>query len=456
MSSKEAVRAVESPAFNRLKSRFSGAILFPGDEGFEGFKSSPAGQPVFTARALTPDDVAEAIAYARAEGVPISVRSGGHTGGSWTTAEGGFVLDLAEINSIEVSDDARVRLGSGAHWGDIAKELGAHSLALSSGDTTTVGVGGLTLGGGIGWMVRTYGLAMDDLVAVEMVTASGEKITVSAEENADLFWALRGGGGNFGVVTHFTFRAHPLSTVFAGAITYDIDDLASLLRGWRDVMRQAPEQLNSTFLAMPAMGPEMPASTQILVCFAGNDETAAMAAIEPLLALDGVRGHDIREKSYADVLDDPHPPEGPMIMVAHNGFLPDFSDEGINSIAAMHSKLGGAVLMVRALSGAFNRVEANATAFAFRDSEVLVISAAFLPADAPAEATEHINDLWRTLSPYVRGAYANFTTEIGEHALAAIYPPATRARLAVIKHRFDPENLFSQNMNILPSASAMS
>ncbi|HYI34083.1 MAG TPA: FAD-binding oxidoreductase, partial [Glaciibacter sp.] len=407
MSSKEAMTTAESPALTDLKKRLSGTILRPGDEGYVGMPHSQAGPPAFVIRAVSPDDVAEAIRYALSEGTPMSIRSGGHTGGSWTTQHGGFVLELAGINTIELLDGGLVRLGSGAVWGEVATALKPHGLSLSSGDTTTVGVGGLTLGGGIGWMVRKYGLALDSLVSAEVITADGSRVTASADENSDLFWALRGGGGNFGVVTHFTFQAHPLSTVYAGAINYDTDDLGALLRGWRDAMRTAPEELNTTFLAMPAFGPEMPASTQVLVCFAGNDEGTAMAAIEPLLRLDGARGHDITEKDYADVLDDPHPPDAALTIVGNNGFAPTLTDECIAAIANVQRELGGAVLMLRSLSGALNRVPADATAFAFRDSETLVISAAFLPPDVPAEAVQRIHDLWASVSPYLKGAYGN-------------------------------------------------
>jgi FAD/FMN-containing dehydrogenase len=343
-----------------------------------------------------------------------------------------------------------VRLGSGAVWGEVATALRPHGLSLSSGDTTTVGVGGLTLGGGIGWMVRKYGLALDSLVSADVITADGSMLTASADENSDLFWALRGGGGNFGVVTHFTFQAHPLATVYAGRINYDADDLAALLRGWRDAMRAAPEELTTTFLAMPAFGPEMPASTQVVVCFAGNDEGEAMAAIEPLLRLEGARGHDITEKDYSDVLDDPQAPDAALTIVGNNGFAPVLTDETIGAIANLQRELGG-VLMLRSLSGAFNRVPADATAFAFRDSEALVISAAFLPPDVPSDTVQRIHDLWATVSPFLRGAYGNFMPDRSEKSVAAIYPPATRARLAEVKYRYDPENLFNQNQNITPA-----
>ncbi len=172
------------------------------------------------------------------------------------------MIELSNFTGIEV-DGTTVRIGGGAVWGDVAAELAKHDLALTSGDTKSVGVGGLTLGGGVGWMVREHGLALDSLIAAEVVLPSGEVVTASADEHPDLFWALRGGGGNFGVVTTFVFQAHPLDGVVFGTLSYAVDGAADVLKGWRDVMRDAPEKFNSTFLVMPAMGPGMEAAAQV-------------------------------------------------------------------------------------------------------------------------------------------------------------------------------------------------
>ena len=258
---------------------FAGSILLPDSEEYPAAATAYGvlGSPALVARPSSAADVAAAIGYARAQGLPLSVRSGGHT--LFSTNNGGMVLDLAHISDVEVLGDGLVRVGGGAVWGDVARALQPYGLAISSGDTYSVGVGGLTLGGGIGWMVRQQGLALDNLREAEVVLPSGAVVTASDTSEPELFWALRGGGGNFGVVTRFTFQAHPLPGVVAGAINVDPERLADTLRGWRDVMRQSPEELNSTVIAMPAFGPEMPAVTQMLVCFGGNDVDEAMRAI---------------------------------------------------------------------------------------------------------------------------------------------------------------------------------
>ena len=429
---------------------FAGTILVPGAEEYPAAATAYGvlGSPALVARPSSAADVAAAIGYAKAQGLPLSVRSGGHT--LFSTNDGGMVLDLARISDVEVLGDGLVRVGGGAVWGDVARALQPHGLAISSGDTYSVGVGGLTLGGGIGWMVRQQGLALDSLREAEVVLPSGAVVTASNTREPELFWALRGGGGNFGVVTRFTFQAHPLPGVVAGAIDVDPARLADTLRGWRDVMRQSPEELNSTVIAMPAFGPEMPAATQVLVCFGGNDVDEAMRAIQPLLALPGVTGNDVAPKAYVDVLEEPAPPPAEVRLIDHNGFARNADDGLITRLTTAHATFGAAVLMVRYLRGAFNRVPADATALAYRDAEVFVVSAALLPPDAPAEAERSIHDGWAALAGDVTGEYGNFSMHPDATTLERIYPPATVERLRAAKRRYDPENVLAYNHNIVP------
>lgn len=435
-----------------LRDSFAGTLLLDNDEGFSAYVY-PIGPPGVIARPSTVDAVAAALKYAVDHELPVSIRSGGHSGGGWTSAAGGLVLDMSGFTGIAV-EGTTVTVGAGATWGAVAAALEPHHLALTAGDTASVGVGGLTLGGGVGWIVRKHGLALDNVTAVQIVTARGEVVTASARQNEDLFWAVRGGGGNFGVVTEFTFEAQRLEGVVHGVISYSTDDLAALLRAYRDVMRDSAEELNATFLLMPAMGPEMPGGPQIHVVWAGSDEREAMAAIQPLLDIPGVTGHDLAAKPYAAVLDEPQaPPEGaPMpVIVGNNGWAPDFSDEAIAAIATMIDTIEAPVLMIRYLRGAFNRVPADATAFAWRDAETLVIAVAFLPPDSPPEVLEGIDEAWGPVAAFTRGTYGNFVSYAGERAVALMYPPSTRARLAAVKRTWDPGNLFNQNQNIEPS-----
>ena len=433
-------------------------VLMPGDDGYERASTVYArtGSPAIVVQPASADGVARAVRFASDNGLTLSVRCGGHSGIGHGTNDGGMVIDLALLVSVEVDGDL-VRVGGGATWGTVAQTLGDHALALSSGDTASVGVGGLTLGGGLGWMVREFGLALDQLVEAQVVLASGEVVTASADENPELFWALRGGGGNFGVVTAFTFRAHPLDGVHFGALQFaidpgDRDQLFELLAGWRDVMRAAPDRLTTTFLAMPGFG-EQPAAAQIFVCYAGADEQAAGKAIAPLLELGALTANTIERTAYAEILGEAqHPPEGVRV-VNNNGFTALFDNEAVETLADVYSALPGTVLMIRYLGGEFARIEPDATAFALRDSETLIISAAFFPPGAPEEGALHYQSQWNLLLPHLQGLYGNFSVLASDLATPLMYPPETFDRLVRAKTRYDPGNLFDQNHNIRPGAT---
>jgi len=429
---------------------FAGTILLPGSDEYlmAATAYGKVGRPLLAARPTDAADVAAAIAYARAHGLVLSVRSGGHS--PLNTNDGGMVLDLSRIRAVELLDHDRVRLGSGATWGSVAQELIEHDLAVSSGDTYTVGVGGLTLGGGIGWLVRQHGLALDSLLEAEVVLPSGAIVTASESSEPELFWALRGGGGNFGVVTRFTFQAHPLRGVVAGTIDVQPGRLAETLRGWRDVMRASPEKLNSTVYATPEFGAEMPAETKILVCYGGADQDEAGSAIGPLLALPGVTGNDVELKLFVEVFDEPSAAPGSIRIVDRNGFARDLDDVLIERLSTATAALSSAVLMVRYVRGALNRVPVDATAFPHRDVEALVMSAAFLPPDAPDEAERRILDDWSVVAERLTGTYGSFNLRAYPDVLDLMYPPATMERLRAAKRRYDPENVLAHNLNIVP------
>jgi FAD/FMN-containing dehydrogenase len=433
---------------------FSGEIILPEDKSYEQARATytQIGTPALVMRPRTANDVGAAIQYAQDNSLILSVRSGGHSVAGLSTNKGGLVIDLVNMRKIEIIDLGKglVRIEAGATWGEVAAELQKHQLALSSGDTKSVGVGGLTLGGGIGWMVRKYGLAIDSVAAAEVVTADGRILRVSATENPDLFWAIRGGGGNFGIVTHFEFAAHPLNKVFAGTIAYGLDNLSELLRTWRDYMRQATEDLSTSVTIMPSFGGAPPAAL-IMCCCAGADEEAAARALEPLRQLGAILWQDVQKKNYADVLEEAHPPEGIRI-IAKNVFAQTLSDDLIQAITATLSAPGGRVLQIRGLGGAMKRIDPTATAFPYRDSEIMLFSGTFVsPAASEAEIREALKP-WETLAAYGRGAYANFLSTATDEDVAAVYSAPTYERLAKIKAAYDPQNLFNQNHNIKPSA----
>jgi FAD/FMN-containing dehydrogenase len=444
-----------------LTSDITGSVLTPGDDDYleAATVAKGPGSPLAVVRPTDAADVARAVAFARDEGLVLSVRSGGHDSLGRSTNDGGLVIDLRSIADIAVDGDL-VTIGGGARWGDVAAALTPHGLAISSGDTKTVGVGGLTLGGGVGWFVRLWGLAIDSLVSAEVVLADGRVVTASETAEPDLFWALRGGGGNFGAVTRFTFRAHPLPDgVVSGAIQFAPDaDLATVFTAWRDALRVAPEQLTTTYMGMPPFGPEIPASSQIVFVWAGGDVDEAAAAIAPLLEIPGVTGHTIAAMPYADVLMDEQPDaaevEAPAIaMVDDNGFAARFDDELIAELAAVKRELGDTVLMVRLLGGAYGRVAADATAWGYRDTEAWIISVAFYPEGEIFDAqAPRARALWSRLDPWLAGMYGNFSSLTDP--VERMYAPATLARLQAIKAAYDPANLFHRTHNIRPRAGA--
>lgn len=431
-----------------LRSSTDAHVLLPGDAEFDDLRPAyaGAGEPAAIVRPRNADQVADALRLARDHDVSVSVRSGGHGAKAFPNPDG-LVIDMSGFDEIEVRDDGAVRVGTGATWGAVAAALEPHGLVITSGDTSDVGVGGLALGGGMGWLVRSVGLTIDIIESIELVTVDGRQLTASADSELELFWALRGGGGNFGVVTHFTFRATRLPAIVGGSIQLSLDDLGALLKAWRDVMRHAPDELTVTFLALPAMGPDEAPTAQLLVCFAGDDAGVAAEAIAPLLALPGVTASDISLRSYADLIEDAMVPP-PVTMVGNHGFV-DLDDDVIDDyVGAVTGFPAPTVASVRYLGGAFARVGADDTAFAVRDREAMLFRIAFLPPDAAPEMIAAASAPWAPMSGRVTSTYGNFIEHADPSHLELIYPPATLERLRAVKREFDPHNVLARNHNI--------
>lgn len=439
-------------AIQQLKSSIGGEIVLPRDAAYEQASTIfiTKGKPAVVALPKTAEDISKILAFARDATLVVSVRNGGHSNAGHSTNVGGLVIDMRHFGGIEVVDETRrtVRVGAGNTWEKVAMALQPRGWAISSGDTKTVGVAGLALAGGVGWIVRRDGLTVDNLVAAELVTADGQLVRVSDTEHADLFWAIRGGGGNFGVATSFEFTAHPAPHVYAGTVMYDLKRLPKLLKGWRDYMRTAPEELTTMFLTMPGnpVFAEIPPSVIIMVCYVGGDEATAMQAIEPLLQLDTVVHKDIKRQDYIDTLGEAHS-LGDTQVITNNAFVKTLSDELIDVIA----QSTGQILQIRSLGGAMNRVAPDATAFAHRNNEVLIVSPTFVAPDASDAAIKEALAPWRNIQAFSSGAYCSFFTQDTDEAIAAAYPGETYQKLARIKKQYDPENLFDQNYNIKPS-----
>ena len=417
----------------------------PGDADYDEARTTKAGtaEPAIVLRPRTPEEVGASIDHARAEGIPLAIRSGGHNALGFGNIDDGVVIDVSQLDQVDLLGDGRVRIGAGASWGPAAAALAEHGLAITSGDTISVGVGGLTQAGGIGWMVRKHGLTIDSLLAAEVVTAAGDIVRASATENADLFWALRGGAGNFGVVTAFEFQAQPISTVHYGMISFALDDVPQLLKSWSAAMRSAPDELSTTLALMPAFG-DFPAGAALFVCLAAEDASA----LEPLRTIGTVVAEDVSERPYAEILEEAGPPPG-VLPVVGNTLVETVDEPLIEAIATAYAA-GGRIAFLRSLGGAFGRVDRAETAFAHREAEALVVSAAFLPEDATDDQIAEAHAVWRTIGDQGVGSYAGFLGRDTAEDIATLWPTDTLERLRQVKRTWDPENIFRRNFNVAP------
>jgi FAD/FMN-containing dehydrogenase len=440
--------------FDRLKQSVRGDVVLPGDEAYAALSNTlmAQGAPAVIVKPANDDDVVAAIAFARENSLVLSVRSGGHSGLGASTNKGGMVIDLGLLNAVEVIDKEKdlVRIGAGATWGKVAEELEAHDLAISSGDTASVGVGGIALGGGIGWMVREFGLAIDNMVSADIVTADGELLHTNKKDHPDLFWALRGAGANFGVATSFVFKAHPCKGIVGGMISYDLKDFKQVLGGWVAAMRAAPRHLNSMLIVFPAFDPASKPQIVNLLCYNGSDKEAADIAIAPFLKIGTVVANDVKAKPYRDMLEEAHE-MGPIKVRVRNGFIPQLTDEVIDTIAE-HYGDGKTVLQLRFLGGQLDETPTDAMAFPHRNNEGFLIIPSFGSPDTPDDEADKAADAaWAPMRKYVRGAYANFFTDTHEATIALAYPGETLSKLRKLKAVYDPEDVFNQNVNIRPS-----
>ena len=444
-----------SSALETLRRDFGGDIIEPGGAEYESASRTvvASGSPAHVLRPKSAGDVQAGVRFAASAGLLLSVRGGGHGFAGFGTNDGGVVIDLSDLADVEIIDKERhlVRIGGGATWGEVAAALGPHGLAISSGDTKSVGVGGLTLTGGIGWKVRKYGLALDNVVAAEVVTANGEVVHASAQKNPELFWAIRGGGGNFGIVTAFEFAAHPTTDIFFGKIAFPASQAATVLQGWADYMRSAPEELTSVavFASPLAGGSDAPA--EIYVAFDGDDLEFADQAIDPIRRLGTVIDDDIALKPYSDTLEDGGAPPPGIQFVVRSAFVDRESvPDIVHILAEARASEQPPVIAVRSVGGAVSRVPDDATAYVHRQAELMLVTITVGPKPAVEAARPALETIWEKLAPHVNGAYANFLTSATEEDAAAIYPAQTYKRLAAVKRRYDPGNLFARNHNVRP------
>lgn len=435
---------------------FGGRIIEPGSDEYDSARRTllATGAPLSVLRPASVADVQTAVRHVVREGLPLSVRGGGHSFTGFGTIDGGVVIDLRELAAVEVVDEAHhiVRVGGGATWGQVAAALAPYGLAISSGDTKSVGVGGLTLSGGIGWKVRKYGLALDNLLAVDVVLAGGDLERASADEHPDLYWAVRGGGGNVGIVTAFDFQAHETTDLHFGTVSFPAAEARAVLAGWADYQRSAAAELTSTVLLANPFTGGADAPVEIHIAYDGDDAAAADAVLEPIRRLGSVVSDTVALMPYADTLEDGMVPPPGIAVMTRNAFVDEPSVPGALGVLADVAASGRSpIIAIRSVGGAVARVPEQATAYAHRQAELMVITTVIGPTAVVDAAGPGLAAVWERLTPYTSGAYANFLATATEADVAAIYPAATYERLATVKGRYDPANVFARNHNVRPA-----
>ena len=457
---------LDEATVEEFKASLRGELIQPNDEGYDTarmvYNAMIDRHPRMIAHYADVADVITSVNFARENNVLTAVRGGGHNGGGLGTCDDGLVVDLSRMKGIRVDPAARtVRVEGGCTWGDVDHATNAFGLATPSGILSTTGVGGLTLGGGLGHLTRKSGLSIDNLLAVDMVLADGRFVTASAEENEDLFWAVRGGGGNFGVVTSFLFRLHPISTVYGGPMLWPIDQTTEVMRWYREFITQAPEDINGffVFLVVPP-GPPFPEHLHnqtmcgIVWCYTGPLEQAEdtfkpiRSFGPPALDLVGPLPHPALQSMF-----DPLYPPG-LQWYWRADFVNELSDEAI----ALHAKYGSetptmhSAMHLYPINGAAHRVGKNDTPWSYRDATWAQVIVGVDPDPANNERIiAWTKEYWEALHPYsAGGAYVNFMMDEGQDRVKATYQD-NYERLVTLKNKYDPANLFRVNQNIKPT-----
>jgi hypothetical protein len=453
-------------AIDALRTQVEGEVVAPGDAEYEEVRKVYNGMidkhPAAVVRCRQPGDVVAALGAARAEGLVLSVRGGAHSAPGFGTNDGGLVIDLSHLQDVSVDTDAQtVRAGGGCTWAGFNEATNAYGLATTGGIIGSTGIAGLTLGGGIGYLSRKYGLSCDNLLSAEVVTADGQVLTASEDEHEDLFWALRGGGGNFGVVTTFEYRLHPVADIYGGPIAYPVDRADEVLRFYREYIAEAPEELGGFvgFHLAPPL-PFLPEEWHFknvclaVPCWAGPVEQGEKM-IKPFLDVVEPVGSHVGPMPYPmlNTLFDPLLPPG-LQHYRKASFARDLSDDAI----AVHKDHGARVPAIQCavhlypVNGAVQRVGADETAFAYRDVNYSPVIAGMW--DDPADNEKNIawvREYHKALEPFsTEGGYVNFMDGDDQSRIRANYR-GNYERLSEVKAKYDPANLFRLNQNIQPA-----
>ncbi len=448
-----------------LRERVRGTVISRQDDGFEQARSVYNAmidrRPQVVVRCVNAGDAVATVDYARENGLDLAVRGGGHSVPGFGTCDDGVVLDLTPMHSVRVSPGGRTaRAEGGTTWGDVDAATHAFGLATTGGLISTTGIGGLTLGGGIGHLARGLGLSCDNLVSADVVTAAGELVVADEGQHEDLFWALRGGGGNFGVVTSFEYRLAPVRDIYGGLIFFDVDQAPNVLRAFREIITHAPEE----FSALPAfqIAPPLPFIPEnrhgdvliaIVACWAGPMD-AGPAVVQPLRDIAPIVAEHVGPTPYPrlnSAFDALVPPGLQHYWKAN--FVVELTDEMI----AAHARFGPKVpalnstVHIYPIDGACHRVAADATAFAYRDANFAAVIAGMWPNPADNEANiAWVRDYYAATAPHSEeGGYVNFMAGDDQDRIKANYK-GNYDRLVQVKREYDPQNLFHLNQNIRP------
>ncbi len=446
-----------------LINNIKGKVIFPEDENYEDarkiYNAMINKHPGIIVKCFDTTDVINAVNFARDHNILIAVRSGGHNGGGLGLCDGGMVIDLTGIKYVRVNtEDKTVRVGAGNLWGEVDHATHPFGLAIPSGMISTTGVAGLTLGGGVGYLARKYGLTIDSLLEADMVLADGSYVTVNENKNKELFWAIRGGGGNFGIVTSFKFQAHPVSTVFGGPTLWPIEQVEEIMEWYDDLIENADEDLNGFIATMIIPGPPFPEFLHnkqfcgIVWCYLGNPKNAEKV-FKPIRDMRPIFEH-LGEMPY------------PSIQTMFDGLMPpgmqwywraDFFNDLGEDLRKQHRKFGSQIptplsqMHLYPINGAAGRKKNSDTPWAYRDAKYAGVIVGIDPDPGNAvKITKWCKDYWEALHPNsAGGAYSNFMMNEGEERIKASYK-GNYDRLVEIKRKYDPDNLFKVNQNIKP------
>ncbi len=461
------LRNVDDAAFEKLAARMHGDLIGPKDLGYDEARTVFNGmiqrRPASVIRCSGVADVIQAVRFARDNEILVSVRSGGHNVAGSSVAEAGLMIDLRQLREVHVNPRKRLaHVGGGALLRDLDWETQAFGLAVPAGVVSDTGVAGLTLGGGYGWLRAKYGLSIDNLVAADVVTADGDYLHANDTENSDLFWALRGGGGNFGIVTRFTFRAHPVGpkVVFC-APSYPISRARSVASAWREFMEEAPEEFTSVIFLQQLNPDSGTASSIDVICIVGvyaGDVNEGERVIAPLRQLRPLLADESGSKDFVDVqrhLDSPVP-TGSMRAYFKSLYTAEFPDSLVETILDAFAVRPAATsaVVIQALRGANQRVSADATAFGDRSANYMIELNSSWPNDRETDRNvAWTRDLFRQLEPHGNGGV--YLNHAGDHQETVAHAAATLGdnyeRLRVIKKKYDASNFFSLNHNIPPA-----